>query len=361
MKKWLALAMAAALCAGLLVPAMAENYVPPFEEEDWAYSGEALKSGWVRQLKGDLPLAVFPIGEENRISDYSVKVSYEKGKSCVESIQVEKLGDMGYVVLSFAPGVGAEKTPLSGSFRLMKGHSNVTDLILAGIEEVSYNAGKNRMEFDLTAGYNKDIEMYQNQLMDEDGYIEYDGFDNESEFPGQGVFLAPVLDFGKFGDVTPGAPEPQNLWISFAGTDVSFQVRLVDQAPVNMLYNDRSHPDIVDIYPDNEMYFMNFKEHPEFDFTGELTWYVPDPDQRWKLYEIDENDNLISTGAEYDREEGCFVLRTKTLGSYLLMNGAAKSAEAEISDGKDNPETGAAACAAALSALGMHIPGAVCV
>lgn len=370
MKKALSIFLAAVMCLGLGMAAMAaespDYNAPPFEDEEFAYSGEDQYSYY---NYGDqyVNFAYYDLDDDagEKFGDFKVSVKWKEGKEYVEEIGTYKYDyvysddrdvDLG---IKFKDAYPEEPVRIRAEVKFMttKG-KNVTDRIYdAGnvFEDLcEYDEDEKVIIVDFLYGFNKDVEMYWNWLIDEDGYIEYEDFDNYSVVVPQGrafneedEIFAPVLDFDKFEDLA--GISAKNLFMTFDGTSVAFETKLVKQAPVNMYYDTAAHKPVIDKYEEFDMEFMNFKAKPEFDFTGVLTWYVPDEEQKWYLYEIDEDGSLKETKAVFDEDEGCFTLKARTLGNYVIMTG---EAEIEKEKEKENPETGAAFSAAvALAAL----------
>jgi hypothetical protein len=364
MKKALSILLAAVMCLGLGTAAMAADdpyyNVRPFEDEEWAYSSEYEYSYY---NYGDeyVCFAYYDLDDAagEKFGDFKVSVKWKEGKEYVEEIGTYKYDyvssddrdvDLG---IKFKDAYPEEPVRIRAEVKFMttKG-KNVTDRIYNGYyndvydEICEYDEDEKVITVDFLYGFNKDVEMYMNRLIDEDGYIEYEDFDNYYVDNGY-VYFAPVLDFDKFED--EAGVSAKNLFMTFDGTGVAFETKLVKQAPVNMYYDTAAHKPVVDKYEEFDMEFMNFKAKPEFDFTGVLTWYVPDEEQEWYLYEIGEDGSLKETKAVFDEDEGCFTLKARTLGNYVIMTG---EAEIEKEEEKENPETGAAFSAAvALAAL----------
>lgn len=59
-------------------------------------------------------------------------------------------------------------------------------------------------------------------------------------------------------------------------------------------------------------------------------------DKTWYLYEVNSENKLVKTKAEYDKEEGTLTLKTKTLSSYVISDKELKTVAASDSDSNDS-------------------------
>ncbi|MDD2955696.1 MAG: hypothetical protein PHD67_05205 [Oscillospiraceae bacterium] len=325
----------------------------PFADRDFALSNDTFP-------EYDPVLATIVVPEGEHISDYSLHISCDRGKEYLESLYFQKIETGLYNIkldLKNLPWVGRDR--FSGNVKVMKKAKNITESITKNFSFASfgsYNAEKERIDFDLHVGYNEDGDLYgidpsnngSETSIDEDGAIEYVGFDNYNVVSRdmRPVILAPVLDFSEF--INTAGVEPSSLWISFEDTGVFYEVKLAKQEPVNMLYSTKADTAIVDAYPDYELNFLSFPASPSFDFSGTLSWEIPDEEKEWYLYAIGENDELTPLEPVFNKEDGTLELRARTLGRYVLMDGPCKEADAEaslqngteVSGNKYNPETG---------------------
>lgn len=150
---------------------------------------------------------------------------------------------------------------------------------------------------------------------------------------------------------------------SFSDVDAYYTVRLESQAAVNMYYTTEAVKSIVQANENADLYFLNYKGAPSFDFTGELVYNVVDPEGEWFLYEINSENKLVKTKATYNKEDGTLTLKTKTLGSYVISDTELKAAAATDSNDKtENPNTGSVDfvnVAVALAVVSLAAAGAV--
>ena len=128
----------------------------------------------------------------------------------------------------------------------------------------------------------------------------------------------------------------KNVTFSFSDVDAYFNVRLEEQATVNMHYTTKVIKSIVQANEDADLSFLQFNGNPTFDFNGTLIYNVNDMDKTWYLYEVNSENKLVKTKAEYDKEEGTLTLKTKTLSSYVISDKELKTVAASDSDSNDS-------------------------
>ncbi|MEG1994683.1 MAG: hypothetical protein RR048_07195, partial [Oscillospiraceae bacterium] len=64
---------------------------------------------------------------------------------------------------------------------------------------------------------------------------------------------------------------------------------------------------------------------PTFDYLGTFSYAVPDPDEKYYIYQINGK-SLEEVDARYDKDTECLVFKTRTLGSYVISEGSKLSA-----------------------------------
>ena len=128
----------------------------------------------------------------------------------------------------------------------------------------------------------------------------------------------------------------KNVTFSFSDVDAYFNVRLEEQAAVNMHYTTKVIKSIVQANEDADLSFLQFNGNPTFDFNGTLIYNVNDMDKTWYLYEVNSENKLVKTKAEYDKEEGTLTLKTKTLSSYVISDKELKTVAASDSDSNES-------------------------
>ena len=85
---------------------------------------------------------------------------------------------------------------------------------------------------------------------------------------------------------------------------------------------------------DGEIAFLNFAGTPSFSSNATVEFYA---DKDWFVYE-NNNGKLTKSAAKWDEDTGAFVLKTRTLGSYVFSEKELASAAAST-DSKDNTNT----------------------
>ena len=130
-------------------------------------------------------------------------------------------------------------------------------------------------------------------------------------------------------------PSTTNIILTSKKNNVEFEVKAAKQGAVDVRCDNKIVKDIVIANPDADLYFVNFPARPEFDFTGTLTFFVPDDEKEWFLYEVVDADapalaaaevlagatkKVVATNAKYNAEDACFELKTRVLGSYVLSD-----------------------------------------
>ncbi|MDD2954824.1 MAG: hypothetical protein PHD67_00760 [Oscillospiraceae bacterium] len=265
-----------------------------------------------------------PLGLEESVDldDLRVYNKLTSGKSAVESIELDR-GENGEdsLILTLKSTYGVETEEIEGELQVKKKTSGTLVKTFAVDFDVNWDK----------AELSQDAELAET-------------VDNE----------APVYEFHS---------SNKNVTFSFDGVDASFEVRLEDQDAVNMHYSTKADKAITQANEDADLAFLSFDGAPTFDFRGTLTYYVEDTDKDWYLYEIGSKGALKESGAKYDEEEGAFLLKTSTLGSYVLSDTKLKASSAaagentDQDDGEDktenNPNTGSRDFVGTAVALGV--------
>ncbi|MDD3194052.1 MAG: hypothetical protein PHE47_09480 [Oscillospiraceae bacterium] len=311
MKKTLAaLMMAAAVVVTSLTAFAAET-----EDQNEKYGQEHTPGQSVEIL----------LDEETDASDLKVTNKLTSGKDAVESITVGKNDDgKDALILKLKETYETKAANIAGDIQLRNKNTN------AVVKTYS---------FDFTAQWKK-------AEIDADAELEI-VLNND----------APVYDF---------ASSNKNVTFSFSDVDAYYNVRLEDQSAVNMHYTTKAIKAIVQANEDADLSFLQFNGNPTFDFNGTLTYNVSDMDKTWYLYEVNSEEKLVKTKAEYDKEEGTLTLKTKALSSYVISDKELKTVAASDSttesDKTQNPATGSVDfvnVAVALSVVSLVAAGAV--
>ena len=163
-----------------------------------------------------------------------------------------------------------------------------------------------------------------------------------NEFPSKGG----VTEFDVTDETEIVEFDDETTFISFAGNGFYFDGKASNQSPLFLGVSYAPIKDISIAYQDADFDFINFPGKPEFDFSGDFSVLVPDPDETYYLYEIQDNGALAEIKSEYNKEDETMVVRTKTLGQYILSDKELevddynndKDVEADKEDDKDTDE-----------------------
>ena len=135
--------------------------------------------------------------------------------------------------------------------------------------------------------------------------------------------------------------------------DLSMEVRVYDGDEFYLYCDTSADVDVLKANADvdGDLYFYNFKGEPTFNSTAKLYFYNADED--CYVYEID-NGRLTEVG-KYDDDEGCWVVRARTLGQYVVSTEELVNADGEevTEPDVDNPDTGANDVVGIAAALGV--------
>lgn len=172
--------------------------------------------------------------------------------------------------------------------------------------------------------------------VDVDGYMSYGEPETASDYH---YVNSPVVNFDDCTDVE-----------LYFGDDIYFAVNAKHQDDLFLRYNSKIVDSIYEKYPDADLTFVGFDGNDKtFLRTGTL--YIP--------YELDEKvpfiyertaDGLKLIKDAYDKGEEMFVIRTKTLGNYVISDIELKDTIKDESSSKptepnsgatNNPNTGA--------------------
>lgn len=177
-------------------------------------------------------------------------------------------------------------------------------------------------------------------------------------------------DFVKFKAVKGGMPYA-NVTIDGASTSLDFRAYEGDKFV--MITNHDADRNVLIANADSgaEITFINFSGNPALSSTGTLSFY--DVDENGYVYE-NRNGRLVKSAAKWDSEAGCWILKTRTLGNYILSDKPLVSSAATSTDSSSgsstvtpdgnvpNPGTGAndvVGVAAALAVVSLVAAGAV--
>ena len=344
MKKLLALALAAVMVLAMGVTAFADH-TSSYPEGDDAddYSTDDLALGTeVHRSSADSDLLFVRIyvrvdnsdtdiwnpADDGDLEDVTLRASVTDGKSYVEDIYLDELededrdnnGNNGNVTYQYAVfielkdyyevdretirfeltlrndrGRTIDEQDYSCRLDNTDGWTDVTDLA-AITEEGTYNLG---------------VEI--NSRGDE-VYIDYADFTAQT-----GVYYADQDETRNFDANVVDFEDMEYLELN--ADYLSFGVRLSDQGELAMAYNARVDKDVARMFDDSaDLVFINFPGRPTFDFTGEAYVYLPDEDEDWWLYEIDEDGDITEVNTSLSDDDDALVFKTRTLGCYVLSD-----------------------------------------
>ena len=172
---------------------------------------------------------------------------------------------------------------------------------------------------------------------------------------------AVISDSKNFYEVvkTDDGPAYGELEFTTNNPDVDVVVRVYDGDKL-YLYNDtKADKDILKAYADSDadLSFLNFPGDTTFNSTATLYMYM---DEDSFVYEL-KNGKLVESNAKWSEDDGCFVLKARTLGNYVFSDVELDVTE-DVDDTVSNPDTGAndvVGIAAALGAVALVSAAAV--
>ena len=151
-----------------------------------------------------------------------------------------------------------------------------------------------------------------------------------------------------------------------ADDDTSVSVRVYDgeQYFLNVNYDADKTLLVNNADSDAEISFLNFEGHPTFNSTATIYFYQVDEDGF--IYQLTDSGKIAKSAAKWSEDDGCWVLKTRTLGSYVFSDAALTAVSSDASADADsstaNPDTGAndvVGIATALAVASLVAAGAV--
>ncbi|MDD2955414.1 MAG: hypothetical protein PHD67_03750 [Oscillospiraceae bacterium] len=339
-KKIAALLLGAVLCFSCGITALAETQPDPFDDQDLCFftPGEQGVIGWLT------------LGEY-AAEDLEIQAEWgEKCKPYIKSVRLgnEAAGDI-QVLIDLRDYWGMEPVEITGYLKVVEKATgrNVTP-------EMRPIIPSQRIRLrDGYFGWNRDQGLYS--FPEEYSYDPATGTLTYPEFRGvtkslNGTFLsAPILDLTQFPE------EINNIEISFGKSGFSFATRTIRQEPLNLLYSQTPNSEVKRMAEHAQMKFLSFPAAPEWDFTGTVTWKLPDLQGDWHIYAIEGSD-LTELESTLSEDGGSLCFRARQFGAYVLSDEPLEAAApAPILPAHENPETGrdALSLAAALSAAAL--------
>ena len=192
-------------------------------------------------------------------------------------------------------------------------------------------------------------------------YIDSDGDIDEGE-----------LDFEKINEFESDDDGMSYGTLSFDTDDgdTSVEARVYDGDEFYLGHDYDADKKVLVANADAEISFLNFPAKPTFNSTATVYFYQVDEDGY--IYEITSAGKIKASSAKWSDDDGCWVLKTRTLGSYVFSDEALVSATSsdDASDDDDTaadgtveiPDTGAndvVGIATALAVVSLVAAGAV--
>ena len=226
--------------------------------------------------------------------------SWDQGKEMVESVKINS--DDERVVISLKPDYTSTKD------RTLRGTIKVRDKDKGKI---------------LTMDINAQIGYEQGEIViDSDGDIQPLTVDNETVYT-----------------VTADSSSMTYGTLEFSTDLADVSVRVYEDEVYFLGYNRDPHKATLQENADSdaEIDFLNFEGKPKFSGNATLTFYGVE--RGYHIYEL-KSDKLVDSGAKWDSEQDSYVLKTTTLGSYVISDKALKSAGTTVNDEEDNSASG---------------------
>jgi len=314
MKKTLAFLLAVAMLAGLAVTAFAADAEPNYPVDsvsDDAYLWDDDENGVDLTESADMvpygKTAYFPlighgsggykyVYEKEAAGNIKISKKWEEGSSYVDSIEVVK----------------KKITPDSRSLGMVVSGQNYVYFLAVEIESSSSTADREIFgEVTLKQKGNKDyaeIDDLEADIAIEIGYDSASSSDTEGQIP-----ITPAT----FKDGN-GFDADSEFEFSFeADSDSYFVVNTNGQGKIVLGMDTDYDDDFGDEYPDADLYFFN-GNYATFNRTGTL--YLANENDDLYVYSISSDGDVSRVDAEYDDSEEAYVIRTRTLGRYVLSN-----------------------------------------
>jgi hypothetical protein len=265
--------------------------------------------------------SVGPFGASELVVEYDVvkgvkpKLSYEMGSSYVDSVEIVKkkqnfLQDESgrdlyayFVAVKIKSSTSTSKVDVIGEIQMKKSKQvrDVSDLV-------------DGADFAFSVGYNPAESLEE---LKKDPFV-YDFKDSEDE----------------------------EWQIDLYGEAGYFIVNTVGQGKLVLFNDTKFNADVAALYPDANLDFV-IGSGTSFNKTGELYLFA---DEGSYLYQLKADGTLAAVKAEYDEYEEAFVVKTRTLGSYVISDIELELAPVVVEPDEtdepaepENPATGAVA------------------
>ncbi len=308
------------------------------------------QAGIIANLEPGSPLTAADIKAVNS-TNYSITgIKYREGKNLVESITLNDTDDQ--VVIK-----------LKQDYSMTTAKKLDLDLTLKGKK-----VGKNprNKDIDITI----DTKMVAYTLADgknNPGYIEIDANGDVNIVPATTVVndSGTVYDFADAGAdefvwkvKKTGTTAYGDMEFTAADGDTDVSVRVYDGDKLYLYSDVDADTDVLKAYADADadITFLNFPGTPTFNSTATVYFYK---EEGTYVYGVKDG-KLVNVNAKWSDDESGFVLKTRTLGSYVFSD--KKLSVSAPAAGSENPDTGAndvVGIATALAAVALVSAAAV--
>ena len=264
-------------------------------------------------------------------TNYSVtSLKYGEGKALVESVKFSDADDQLVIKLKQDYTMTTPKT-LKMTFTLKGKKVGKNERFKDIPVELEYTVGYKLNESDLQLAGN-------------------DKVDKPSTFRDDTLYKVTKADGVK--------DEYGTLEFTSADPDTDIEVRVYKNDKLYLASDVDADSDILKKYADNDadITFLNFPGEPTFNATATVYFYK---DEDSFVYALKDG-KLTTVNAKWSDDDGAFVLKTRTLGSYVFSD--KKLSVAATTPGSENPDTGAndvVGIAAALAAVALVSAAAV--
>ena len=277
------------------------------------------------------------ISKSNAVDGLKVKTSFDFGEKYVDSVKItqKKIDTSVYDAVD-----GAVKPA-----KLEVGKSYVYFVAVKLKDTLKTDATDviGELQFDKSATRNKAID--PNGKYDD----EFDYKKDTKNFGFEVKYAAPDKDV----DVVT---DDRQLFKFSDLDDDEYEIALIDSDIATFTFDARGQKDMVlaandDFngaisakYPTANLEFLNVEASDSFNKLGTLRVYA---EEGYYLYALNENGEIVNAKAKYDKDDECYVMRTRTLGSFVLSDEELVAEAPVVPEVKPenkpfNPGTGAA-------------------
>ncbi len=255
--------------------------------------------------------------------DMKLKVTINTGKDYVRSCDLDEIDDDDFDDFVF----GGDKDEWNGVYAVcieLKDFYEADNLTIKGTAKIQKKGGSTIDDYDFNYKIKNsssgnvvkiddgEIQSAPDDLIISENPIEVDGVEVDDD---EVTITYPDFD----GNVVDFGSDIEMLYLE--GDDWSYEVKMSDQGKVALKFDNdpvKSVSRAAD--EDADLTFFNFKGNPEFDFTGTMTVTLPDEDEEYWLYSIDEDGDLTEINASMNDDDDALEFKARTLGSFVLSD-----------------------------------------